>query len=173
MGAYQRNGNMETGWSSEGHLLPWRGRIPRAVWRGLGQGKSWLSPMLTTFLELSWHLYKSNLSSLRGKNSALIKKDFDLHDFFPFLLKLFSTVAGTTASQEGGEVTGKGVHLWTGFPAHGQALQQNSGLQAGHTSLSQEGLPKTLPCPFCLYSFHFPQTALFIERSTGEIRLYD
>ena len=46
----------------------------------------------------------------RGKNSALIRKDFDLHDFF-FLLKFFSTVAGTTAGQAGGEVAGEGFHL--------------------------------------------------------------
>ncbi|XP_072821268.1 coiled-coil domain-containing protein 146 isoform X3 [Vicugna pacos] len=46
--------------------------------------------------------------------------------------------AGTTVGQEGGEAAGEGFHLRTGFPAHGQALQQNSGLQAGHTALSQE-----------------------------------
>lgn len=53
------------------------------------------------------------MSSLRGKNNTVIRKeDFNLHDlFFPFLLKLLLTVAGTTASQEGGEVAGEGFHL--------------------------------------------------------------
>lgn len=87
-----------------------------------------------------------------------------MHDIFPpFLLKLFSTVAGTTTGQEGGAVTGKGFHLRAGLPAHGQALQQNAGLQAGHTAPGQEGLSETftslLPCSFI--AICFPQTALF------------
>lgn len=60
-------------------------------------------------------------------------------------LKFSVTVAGTTAGQEGGEAAGEGLPLRTGLPAHRQAPQQDAGLQAAHTTLGQEGLPKALP----------------------------
>lgn len=61
--------------------------------------------------------------------------------FFNLLLKSSPTVAGTSAGQEGGEVTGEGFHLRAGVPAHKQAQRQDPDMQGGHAALSQEGQP--------------------------------
>lgn len=137
---------------AEGHVLPTAEELPKVSWHGPNRG-----------LFRGFFAAKKAVCLWWGERQ-MANEDWPYQGSFLTLLKLFPTVAGTSAGQEGGEVTGEGFHLWASDPAHKQAQRQNPDLQGGHTALSQEGLPEWidppthhfLPAPTSAVITHFP-----------------